>query len=229
VKDLGGTALVASYTWSFMTATCSLSPVNLRSAANFVVLAGSTVTNGGPTLIDGDLGVSPGTAITGFPPGTVVGTQHPGDPTAAQGIADLLTAYNDAKGRTLCPISISGNLGGLTLTPGLYVSTSSLAISAGDLTLDAQDDSDAVFIFQMMSTLTTTVGRQVVLINGAKSANVYWQVGSSATFGTASGFDGTIMADQTITFNTGATLNGRALAHIGAVNLAGNTMVKPAP
>jgi len=226
-KDLGGQPLAADYSWAFTTATCSLTPVNLRSAAGFAVLGGSTVTSGGSTLIAGDLGVSPGTAITGFPPGTVVGAQHPGDPTAAQGIADLVTAYNDAKGRTLCAVTLAGNLGGLTLTPGLYTSTSSLAISAGDLTLDAQEDRDAVFLFQTASTLTTTVGRQVVLINGAKASNVFWQVGTSATFGTSSAFDGTIMADQTITLNSGATLNGRALAHIGAVNLASNTVVKP--
>ncbi len=228
-KDLGGQSLVASYIWTFTTATCSLTPVDLRSAAGFAVLAGSTVTSGGPTVISGDLGVSPGTAITGFPPGIVVGSRHPGDPTAAQGIADLATAYNDAKARTLCAVTVSGNLGGLTLTPGLYMSTSSLAISAGDLTLDAQEDADAVFIFQTMSTLTTTVGRQVILINGAKAANIFWQIGSSATLGTSSVFAGTIMADQTITLNSGTTLNGRALAHVGAVNLAANTIVKPTP
>lgn len=228
-KDLGGQSLVAIYSWTFTTATCSLTPVDLGSAAGFAVLAGSTVTSAGPTLVSGDLGVSPGTAITGFPPGIVVGSQHPGDPTATQGIADLATAYNDAKGRTLCAVTLSGNLGGLTLTPGLYMSTSSLAISAGDLTLDAQEDGDAVFIFQTMSTLTTTVGRQVVLINGAKAANVFWQIGSSATLGTSSVFAGTILADQTITLDTGTTLNGRALAHVGAVNLASNTIVKPTP
>ena len=178
-------------------------------------------------MVAGDLGVSPGTAITGFPPGVVVGAQHAGDPTAAQGIADLGTAYDDAKGRTLCPITVAGNLGGLTLAPGLYMSTSSLEISSGDLTLDAQGDSNAIFIFQMATTLTTTVGRQVILTNGAAAANIFWQVGSSATLGTSSVFDGTIMADQTITLNTGATLNGRALAHIGAVNLASNSIVGP--
>jgi hypothetical protein len=201
----------------------------LGSAANFVVLAGSTATNTGPSSLTGDLGVSPGTAVTGFPPGSVVGATHAGDPTAAQGIADLTTAYNDAAGRTLCPVTVAGNLGGQTLAPGLYKSTSSLEISSGDLTLDAQGDGDAVFIFQTASTLTTTGGRQVTLTNGAKSANVYWQVGSSATLGTTSAFQGTIMADQAITLNTGATLNGRALARIGAVNLDSNTIVKPAP
>src|SRR5205807_1875203 len=115
------------------------------------------------------------------------------------GIADLTIAYNDAAGRMLCPITVAGNLGGQTLAPGLYKSTSSLAVSAGDLTLDAQGDSDAVFIFQMASTLTTTAGRQVILSGGAKSANVFWQVGTSATFGTTSAFQGTVMADQAIT------------------------------
>jgi len=210
-----------------ITGACRQTTVNLRSAAGFAVLGGSTVTNGGPTMVGGDLGVSPGTAVTGFPPGVVTGAQHAGDPTAAQGILDLGTAYDDAKGRTLCPVTVSGNLGGLTLAPGLYMSTSSLEISSGDLTLDAKGDSKAIFIFQMASTLTTTVGRQVILANGAEAANVFWQVGSSATLGASSVFDGTIMADQTITLNSGATLNGRALAHIGAVNLASNSIVGP--
>ena len=206
---------------------CAQAPIALGSAANYVVLAGSTVTSTGMTKVTGDLGVSPGTAVTGFPPGIVVGTQHNGDPAAAQAIADLTTAYNSAAGRTLCPVSVSGNLGGQTLTPGLYKSTSSLAISSGDLTLDAKGNGNAVFIFQMASTLTTTSGRKIILTNGAKAANIYWQVGSSATLGTTSTFYGTIMADQAITLDTGATLQGRALARIAAVNLDSNTMVKP--
>jgi hypothetical protein len=208
---------------------CVQLPVNLRTAAGFAVLAGSTVTNTGPTAVTGDLGVSAGTAITGFPPGTVVGTQHPGDPTAAQAIADLTTAYNDAAGRVMCPISVAGNIGGQTLAPGLYKSTGSLEISSGDLMLDAKGDGSAVFIFQMASTLTTSDGRLVTLANGAKAANIYWQVGTSATLGTTSVFQGTIMADQAITLKTGATLNGRVLARIAAVNLDSNNIVKPAP
>ncbi len=198
---------------------CGQAPVSLASAASFAVLAGSTVTNTGATAVTGDLGVSPGTAVTGFPPGTVVGTVHAGDAVAAQAELDSTTAYNDAAGRTLCPIAVAGNLGGLTLTPGLYKSTSSLAISSGDLTLDAQADASAAFIFQIASTLTTTTGRQVILAGGAQPSNIFWQVGTSATLGTASIFSGTILADQSISLNTGATLHGRALAHNGAVTL----------
>ncbi|WP_309895339.1 ice-binding family protein [Archangium sp.] len=229
VQDRSGSSLATNYEWSFTTGACSQLPVALSSAGNFAVLAGSTVTSTGQTSVTGDLGVSPGTEITGFPPGALIGAKHAGDPTAAQGIADLTTAYNDAAGRTLCPVTVAGNLGGQTLEPGLYKSTSSLAISAGDLTLDAKGDADAVFIFQMASTLTTTAGRQVILTGGARSTHIFWQVGTSATFGTTSSFQGTVMADQSITLNTGATLNGRALTRIGAVSLDGNKIVKPAP
>jgi hypothetical protein len=204
-------------------------PVALGAADGFAVLAGSTVTNTGATSVTGDLGVSPGTAVTGFPPGTLNGTLHPGDSAAAAAKADLTTAYNDAAGRTDGAVAVAGNLGGQTLTPGLYKSTSSLEISSGDLTLDARGDPNAVFIFQMASTLTTTAGRQVILSGGARAANIFWQVGTSATLGTTSAFHGTIMADQSITLNSGATLDGRALARIGAVTLDSNTIVKPAP
>lgn len=225
--DPQGSALASDYVWSFTTGACSQAAVALGSSGNYGVLAGSTVTNTGPTSVTGDLGVSPSTAVTGFPPGTLVGTEHAGDPTAATAEADLTTAFNDAAGRTLCAVTVAGNLGGMTLTPGLYVSTSSLGITSGDLTLDAQGDADAVFIFKMASTLTTTSGRQVILANGANAANIYWQVGSSATFGTTSAFKGTVMADQAISLDTGATLDGRALARIAAVTLATNTVVKP--
>lgn len=230
VKDAAGNPLAATYTWTFKTSACAQLPVALGAAGNFVVLAGSTVTSTGPTSVTGDLGVSPGTAVTGFPPGTVVGgAVHAGDPAAAMAIASLTVAYDDAAARTLCAVTVAGNLGGQTLTPGLYKSTSSLEITSGDLTLDAQGDGDAVFIFQMASTLTTTSGRQVVLTKGAKAANVFWQVGTSATLGSTSAFHGTVMADQAITMNTGATLTGRVLARVAAVGLDSNTIVKPAP
>jgi hypothetical protein len=206
---------------------CPLPTVNLRSAGLFAVLAGSTVTNTGPTMVIGDLGVSPGTAVTGFLPGKVMGTQYRADPTSAQAEADLTVAYDDAAGRTLCPVSLAGNLGGLTLSPGLYKSTSSLEISSGNLTLDAKGNPDAIFIFQMASTLVTTVGRQVILEGGATASNVFWQVGSSATLGTNSTFKGTIMANQSISLDTGATLDGRALARIAAVTLDSNDVTAP--
>jgi hypothetical protein len=126
-------------------------------------------------------------------------------------------------------VTVAGNIGGQTLTPGLYKSTSSLEITSGDLTLDAQGNASAVFIFQIASTLTTTEGRQIILAGGAKASNVFWQVGTSATIGTNSTFVGTIMADQSVTLITGATLDGRALARIAAVTLEANVVAKPAP
>src|SRR5437867_6843589 len=187
-RDLAGNALAANFVWSFTTAATAArqAPVPLGAATTFAVLAASTVTNTGATIVNGDLGLSPGTAVTGFPPGTINGTIHAADAAAALAQQALTAAYNDAAGRTAGAIGVAGNLGGQTLTPGLYKSTSSLAISSGDLTLDAQGDPNAVFIFQMGSTLTTTVGRQVILSGGARAANVFWQVGSSATLGTGS-------------------------------------------
>jgi hypothetical protein len=208
--------------------TTSQSTVSLGSnASTLAILAGSAVTNTGATVVTGDIGLSPGTSVGGFPPGIVNGSIHINDATATQAKADLTAAYNDAAGRTATDIvTLSGNMGGLTLTPGLYKSTSSLAISSGDLTFDAKGNSSAVFIIQIASTLTTTSGRQVFLTGGALASNIFWQVGSSATFGTTSVFKGTVMAMQSITFNTGAKLDGRALARTGTIILAGNTIIK---
>lgn len=235
-RDLAGVALVAGAVpnpWQFVTCATGVPPagVNLRSAGTFVVLAGTTVTNTGPSSVGGDLGVSPGTAVVGFPPGIVInGAIFAGGSVAAQAQADLTTAYNDLAGRTApAPATVSGNLGGQTLAPGIYKSTSTLAISSGDLTLDARGDPNAIFIFQIASSLTTTVGTKVVLIGGAKAANVYWQVGSSATLGTNSIFKGNILALTSITITTGAVLDGRALAINGAVTLDNNIITKPAP
>src|ERR1051326_4197058 len=202
-------------------------PVPLGLAAEYAVLGGSTVTSTGATTVTGDLGVAPGTAVVGFPPGTVNGTIHSADAAAAQAQFDLTIAYYDAAGRIIDPVTVSGNLCGLTLVPGLYLSTSSLEISSGDLTLDAQGDANAVFIFQMASTLTTTAGRQIILSGGAKASNIYWQVGSSATLGTGSVFKGTILALASITVTTGAAVEGRLLALTGAVTLDANAIILP--
>jgi hypothetical protein len=200
-------------------------PVTLGSANTFAVLAATTVTSTGATAIDGDLGVSPGTTVTGSP--TMTGTLHLGDPAAAQARSDLTVAYNDAAGRSVGAVTVAGNLGGQTLAPGLYTSATSLEISSGDLTLDASGDPNGIWIFQMGSTFVTTVGRQVILNGGAQAANIFWQVGSSATIGGSSVFKGTIMANQSITMDTSATLEGRALARNGAVALDANTIAIP--
>lgn len=204
----------------------NMSTVSLGSSSGLAILAGSAITNVGATSITGDMGLSPGTSVGGFPPGILVGTLHINDNIATQAKLDLTAAYNDAAGRTSKDIvTLSGNIGGLTLTPGLYKSTSSLAISSGDLTFDAKGNASAVFIIQIASSLTTTSGRKVFLSGGASAANIFWQVGSSATFGTTSVFKGTVMAMQAITFQSGATLDGKALARTGSVVLAGNTIV----
>jgi hypothetical protein len=204
-------------------APAAQAPILLGSTATFGVLGASTVTSTGGTMIFGDLGVSPGTAVTGSP--GVTGTLHLGDPAAAQAQSDLTIAYNDAAGRTVGFISVAGDLGGQTLAPGLYNSLSSLEISSGNLILAGS--SNAVWIFQMGSTLATSTSRQIVLSGGAQAANIFWQVGSSATLAGNSVFKGTIMAAQSITMGTGATLEGRALARVGSVTLAANTITVP--
>ena len=207
-------------------AAAGQAPVALGSAAKFAVLAASTVTSSGATTVNGNLGVSPGTKVIGSL--RVSGMIKAGGPTAAQAQGDLTAAYNAAAGRTAGALTVAGNLGGLTLTPGLYKSASSLEISSGDLTLDARGDTNAVFIFQMASTLTTTIGRQVILSGGAKAVNIYWQVGSSATLGTTSVFKGNILASTSITLQNGSAVEGRLLARTAAVTLDTNTITVPA-
>jgi hypothetical protein len=221
VKDLGGVPLAAPFHQTFTTGPCQGGGVATVALCpfigNFSVLAGSTVTNTGATTISGDVGVSPGTAVTGFPPGLAGGAIHKADGAAAQAQAALIAGYLDAAGRS-GGTTVAGDLVGQTFTAGVYKSTSSLAIS-GDVTLDAQGNSAAVFIFQISSTLTTGSGSHVVLVNGAKACNVFWQVGSSATLGTNSVFKGNILALTSITITTGVNLEGRALARNGAVTL----------
>ena len=223
-----------SYVWQFTTGA-DLSPVPLGAAANFAVLAAATVTNTAtPTTVTGDLGIWPGTSMTGFPPGIVNGTIHVNDTTAEAGEAALAIAYNNAAGRTGAFTPAVGNIGGLTFTPGLYRSGTSTAISGGgNLTLDAGGDPNAVFIFQIASTLTTSSGFGITLMGGAKPSQIFWEVGSSATIGTGSQFYGTILANTSITLVSGARLNGRALAGAvsgtGAVTMDDNTVVLATP
>jgi hypothetical protein len=197
---------------------------SLGAAGSFAVLAGSTVTNTGPTVVTGDVGVSPGSAVVGFPPGIVLsGTIHSADAVALQAKADLVTAYNSLAAGT-CTQDLSGqDLGGLVLAAGVYCFSSSAALT-GTLTLDAGGNPAAVFIIRTGSTLITASGSSVSLINGASPCNVFWQVGSSATLGTTSSFAGDILALTSITLNTGATVAGRALAQNGAVTLDGSTI-----
>ncbi len=212
-------------------------PVVLGSTVNFAVLASSTVTNSGPTVVNGNVGLSPGSAVTGFPPGTVapgyaIFATTPGPAATAQG--DLTAAYNDAATSHRdgdVPTTLAGDLSGLTLAPGLYNSTSTLSLGQtgnGILVLNGGGNANSVWVIQIASALTTFTGSQVQLTGGAQAANVFWQVGSSATLGGAS-FSGTILAQVSISLGTGAVLNGRALARTGAVTLLSNPIAQPGP
>ena len=201
-------------------------PVGLGTATSFAVLAGTTVTNTGSSVISGDLGVSPGKAIVGFPPGHVInGVQHKGDAIALQAKNALTTGYNDAAGRTPATVAPS-DLGGKTLSPGVYKASSALGLT-GTVTLDAKSDPNAVFVFQAVSTLITASNSTVKLIGGAQACNVFWQVGSSATLGTRTTFVGSILALTSATVRTGATVAGRVLARNGQVSLAANIITRP--
>jgi len=195
----------------------------LGQAKSFAVLGGSAVTNTGATIVNGDLGVSPGTSVTGFPPGIVNGTKHITDAVAAQAHSDTTTAYNNLAGQTPFTDMTGQDLGGKTLTAGVYKFTSSAGLT-GTLTLNAQGKADAVFVFQIGSTLTTASNSRVLMTNGGSSCNVFWQVGSSATLGTTTSFLGNILALTSITLNTGAHVSGRALARNGAVTMDDNTI-----
>lgn len=206
-------------------ATSASAQITLGTAGNFGVLAGSAVTNTGASVVAGNLGVSPGSAITGFPPGIVTppATIHSADAIAAQAQVDLATAYVSAAAMPTLVDLTGTDLGGLTLTPGVYGFASSAQLT-GTLTLDALGNPNAVFVLKTGSSLTTASGSSVRVINGGSSCNVFWQVGSSATFGTTTAFAGTVLALTSITLNTGANLSGRALARNGAVTLAGNNI-----
>jgi hypothetical protein len=201
----------------------------MGTASNFAVLGASTVTNTGPTvLVSGDLAVSPGSAVTGFPPGLVgSGAIHSADSVAAQAQVDASSAYTTLAGQACdTTFGVPTDLVGLTLVPGVYCFASSGALS-GQLTLDAGGDPNTIWVFKIGSTLITGSSATVLLVNGASSSNVFWQVGSSSTLGTSTAFVGTIIALTSITMTTSATLVGRALALNGAVTLDDNTITLP--
>jgi len=199
----------------------------LGTAANYAAVAATTITNTGPTVVTGDLGVSPGTAVVGFPPGTVNGTIHAADGPAATAAADVLTAYNQAFGES-CDFTLSNpDLGGMTLLPGVYCFTGPAVGLTGTLTLDANGDSNAAWLFKTGTTLTTASNSAVVLIGGAtpcNNNNITWQVGSSATLGSATSFVGNILASASVTLNTGAVSTGSLYGHTGAVTMDTNNV-----
>ncbi|HEY3407339.1 MAG TPA: ice-binding family protein [Propionicimonas sp.] len=198
------------------------SSIGLGTTGPYSVLAGQTVTNTGPSALSGSVGVHPGTAVVGFPPGKVGGAIHAADAQALQAKADLKTAYDEAAGQP-ADATVGAQLGGRTLVPGVYKAPSSTTIT-GSLTLDAKGDPGAVFIFQIGAGLTTASSSSIVLLNDAQSCHVFWQVGTSATLGTSTRFVGTIMALTSISLKTGARIEGRALARNGSVTLDNNVL-----
>lgn len=224
-------AIAAASIFVTVVATAAIPVVQLGTAKSFAVLAGSGITNTGPTTLSGtngaNIGSSPTGTFTGDTTVTTSGTKFlAADPITAGAQSDALIAYNDAAGRTPAA-TIAGDLGGQTLVGGVYKSASSIGLT-GTLVLDGENDPAAVFVFQAGSTLTTASASKIELINGAQACNVFWKVGSSATFGTASDFTGHVLANTSITATTGAIFKGQLLALNGAVTLDSNTVINDA-
>jgi len=225
---LAGITLVLTLAFAAVPVAAQASAVNLGTVSPFVVLGGSTVTNEGTSVLNGDLGLSPGTSLTGFDEAVVNGVTHENDAVAAQGQSDLTTAYDVAAGQ---PVPHSNDLTGtdlgcLKLTAGAYGFSTSAQLT-GQLTLDAQGDPSAQFVFVIGSTLTTASASSVVLVNGASPCNVYWKIGSSATLGSTTTFAGNLMALTSISANDGVTVVGRLLAREGAVTLINDKLTAP--
>lgn len=221
-------ALMLASTLVLASSSRAATSVGLGTGDSFAVLAGAGVTNTGPSVVNGDLGTSPTPAVTGFggaPNGTVNGSIHKADALAGQAKDDLVTAYNDAAGQGPAN-NLATELGGQSLTPGVYDSEAGTFGITGTLTLNGQGNPDAVFIFQMATTLITAPASQVSLINGAQPCHVFWQVGSSATLDTDSTFVGNILALKSISLSSGVTVNGRLLARDGAVTLINDTITR---
>jgi hypothetical protein len=226
-QSAAGTPLGKDFSWSFK---AGQAPLDLDVAAPYAILAANTITNvmTPGTVITGDLGLSPGNTLTGFPPGKYVGKVHAGDSASALALKASTAAYADALAR-LTPIDLAADLKDLTLTPGLYKGAADVTLSSGNLTLDAKGAADAIFIFQIGAGLTTSKDTQIILAGGAKASNVYWAVATSATLGPASKFKGTLLATTAITMQTGASIEGRLQAQLSNVALDSNTVTIPGP
>jgi hypothetical protein len=215
-----GVALAVGFAFAAVPVAAHASTVNLATVSPFVVLGGQTVTNTGPSVLNGDLGVAPGTALVGFGlPAVVNGATHDNDGVANQAKADLGTAYDVAAGQPVAPANVlTGNLGNRILKAGAYRYTSAAQLT-GPLTLDAEGDPAAQFVFQVGTQLTTASASSVVLLNGASPCNVFWQVGTSATLGSTTAFKGNLMALASISVNNAVTVQGRLLARNGQISL----------
>jgi hypothetical protein len=240
-KDLAGNPLAANKVWTFTTGTATVgqAPINLRSLSTFAAVAGAGLTNsnsGGQTTLNGDVGLSPtatclgdGSPCSALDP-KINGTLYANDPAgiAAKAKADLVSAYNDAAGRP--PGTVENDLSGMILAPGVYTSGSTMSIAvSGVLTLDAKGDANAVWIFQVGSSLTVNNSAQVLLINGAKAANVFWAVAASSMIGSNASFKGSVLAVTSNSVGTLSVVEGRLLCETGQITLLSNTVTVPAP